>query len=591
MTRIAAFDQEGPYLLLEEGRRRGSQHWLFRQARARAQGDYGADQQERTASGNGLAHAFQFTAIGHKKQSSRSVAMSLGAQRRARAPKPRRPFAAPARLAAPMRFTLASLSSRSGHRPNTLVRARSQSHEEFASRRLTVDRPMPWPALFSERPGRLAQWHGLCTVHQAATTNRIHAGANARPSIGSTLMESKTPWQDVRMPKFATLEDDFKCDVLIIGGGITGLTAAYLLTKAGQRVCVVDRQRIGQGDTGCTTAHLTCVTDARLSELVNVFGRDGARLAWGGGAAAVNTIEEIVRAEEIKCEFRRVPGFLHASLDSERDESSDLQRDCRLAEEFEFPAVFLPSVPHIGKPGIRFANQAKFHPMRYVAGLARAVADEGGLIFEESTAGEFSEGPRAVKINGHRVECGKIVMATHVPLAGESGTIGATLLQTKLASYSTYAIGAKIPRDAVPEASFWDTSDPYYYLRIDHGEHSDYAIFGGQDHKTGQAGNVESRFAELESHLHRLIPKAKSDRRWSGQVVETHDGLPYIGESAQGQFVATGFAGNGMTFGTLGGMMACDWALDRKNPWRDLLSVNRKKLHGVFDFVDRKSVV
>ncbi|HLJ11285.1 MAG TPA: FAD-dependent oxidoreductase [Planctomycetaceae bacterium] len=398
-------------------------------------------------------------------------------------------------------------------------------------------------------------------------------------------MESKTPWQDVRMPKFATLEDDFKCDVLIIGGGITGLTAAYLLTKAGQRVCVVDRQRIGQGDTGCTTAHLTCVTDARLSELVNVFGRDGARLAWGGGAAAVNTIEEIVRAEEIKCEFRRVPGFLHASLDSERDESSDLQRDCRLAEEFEFPAVFLPSVPHIGKPGIRFANQAKFHPMRYVAGLARAVADEGGLIFEESTAGEFSEGPRAVKINGHRVECGKIVMATHVPLAGESGTIGATLLQTKLASYSTYAIGAKIPRDAVPEASFWDTSDPYYYLRIDHGEHSDYAIFGGQDHKTGQAGNVESRFAELESHLHRLIPKAKSDRRWSGQVVETHDGLPYIGESAQGQFVATGFAGNGMTFGTLGGMMACDWALDRKNPWRDLLSVNRKKLHGVFDFV------
>jgi glycine/D-amino acid oxidase-like deaminating enzyme/nitrite reductase/ring-hydroxylating ferredoxin subunit len=373
--------------------------------------------------------------------------------------------------------------------------------------------------------------------------------------------------------------------VLIIGGGITGLTAAYLLAKAGKQVCLLERARLGGGDTGCTTAHLTHVTDVRFPKLVSTFGRDGARLAWEGGAAAINTIEEIVRREAIDCEFRRVPGFLHAPLESDRNEAKDLEKDCRLANEAGFAATFLPSIPQIGKPGVRFPNQAKFHPMRFIAGLATAVKNAGGRIFEESEATEFSEDPRTVKANGKQIECEYIVVATHVPVVGETGMVGAALLQTKLTSYSSYAIGARIPKGVFPVASFWDTSDPYFYLRIDRTNRGDYAIFGGEDHKTGQAHDLESRFRRLESRLKRLIPEAKVDCRWSGQVVETHDGLPYIGETAKGQFAATGFAGNGMTFGTLAAMMACDAALGRQNPWQQLFAVDRKKIRGVWDFV------
>ena len=185
-----------------------------------------------------------------------------------------------------------------------------------------------------------------------------------------------------------------------------------------------------------------------------------------------------------------------------------------------------------------------------------------------------------MKVNGATVECDYLVIATHVPLLCLSGLINATLFQTKLAPYSSYAIGARLPSGEFPEASFWDTSDPYYYLRIDRRGRNHYAIFGGEDHKTGQESNTQERLESLQQKLVELIPGAKVDCQWSGQVIESNDGLPYIGETAPGQFAATGFGGNGMTFGTLAGLMACDAALGRENPWHDLFTVDRKKLRG-----------
>lgn len=400
-------------------------------------------------------------------------------------------------------------------------------------------------------------------------------------------MSLTTPWQDVELPEFPRLETDVQCDVLVVGGGIFGLTAAFLLAREGKRVCLIERGRLGQGYTACTTAHLTQVTDARLSELVSTFGKDGAQLAWEAGAAAIDAIEALSRNEKIDCQFRRIPGFLHASLEEDVDETKALSKDCRLATDLGFEAAFVSSVPQIGRPGVRFANQAKFHPMQYLKGLAKACREKGCAIYEETEATDFSEGPRVVKAGGGKIECNYIIVATHVPVIGETSLLAATLLQTKLVQYTTYAIGARIRRDALPEASFWDTSDPYYYLRIDRGEgeKDDYAIFGGQDHKTGQEDDGDARFGRLESQLRAIVPQADVDHRWSGQVIETPDGLPYIGSSAENQFIGTGFSGNGLTFGTLAGMMACDAALGRKNPWRELFAVDRKKLHGTWDLI------
>jgi Rieske Fe-S protein len=158
--------------------------------------------------------------------------------------------------------------------------------------------------------------------------------------------------------------------------------------------------------------------------------------------------------------------------------------------------------------------------------------------------------------------------------------LGADLFQSKLVLYTSYAIGAAVPPGLIPQAAFWDTSDPYYYLRVDRGTGTDYAILGGEDHRTGQEHDTRSVFDRLEKRFLEIIPEAVVDKRWSGQVIVTNDGLPFIGETARSQFAATGFAGNGMTFGTLGGMMAVDAALHRYNPWQKLFDPGRKQAGG-----------
>ena len=181
-------------------------------------------------------------------------------------------------------------------------------------------------------------------------------------------------------------------------------------------------------------------------------------------------------------------------------------------------------------------------------------------------------------VGKREIKANYFVIATHVPLMGNTGLVSTALFQSKLFLYSSYVIGATIPRGLISEASFWDTAEPYHYLRVEAGQARDYVIFGGEDHKTGQDDDPETRYARLEETLRQLIPEAKVDHRWSGQVVETNDGLPYIGETAEHQFAATGFAGNGMTFGTLSALMARDAVLGRDNPWNSLFSMDRKKI-------------
>jgi Rieske Fe-S protein len=283
-----------------------------------------------------------------------------------------------------------------------------------------------------------------------------------------------------------------------------------------------------------------------------------------------------------------VPGFLHAPAGKvpSDDEIALLQEDGRTAQELGFDALFIESVPFVGTPGVRFANQAKLHPAKFLSGLLKKFPSGGSFVFENTEVTEISGDPPIVKAAGYTIHCNYVVIATHVPLQGATGTVSAALFQTKLAPYSTYAIGARIPSKTVPQASFWDTADPYFYLRIDRHKRYDYAILGGADHKTGQARDPEHHYAQVEKRMRGLFPKCEILHRWSGQVVETHDGLPFIGETAPKQFVATGFSGNGFTFGPLSAMMACDAFHGRANPWRSLFDTNRKQFPaGLWDYL------
>jgi glycine/D-amino acid oxidase-like deaminating enzyme/nitrite reductase/ring-hydroxylating ferredoxin subunit len=391
------------------------------------------------------------------------------------------------------------------------------------------------------------------------------------------------------LPRFPKLDRDTGADVVIVGGGITGLTAAYLLATAGKSVVVLERGRCAQVDSGHTSAHLTMVTDTRLSELAKRLGRSHAQAVWDGGLAAIAEIDVIVRERQIACGFDWVDGYLHGAhtdTPTAHDDADSFRQEAALAAELGFDAEFVPSVPVVGRPGIRFAAQARFHPGQYLAGLAAATVALGGRIHEHSDAEEFSAEPLSVKANGCTVGCDDIVIATHNPVVGVGSTAGAGLFQTKLALYTSYVVAGRAAKGRVQDALFWDTHDPYHYLRIEPHRDYDLVIFGGEDHKTGQATDTTACYERLEKSLESVVPGIAITHRWSGQVIETPDGLPFVGRTADHQFTATGFSGNGLTFGTLAAMMMTDAILERANPWAELLAAERKAVgRGLWEYI------
>jgi glycine/D-amino acid oxidase-like deaminating enzyme/nitrite reductase/ring-hydroxylating ferredoxin subunit len=401
-------------------------------------------------------------------------------------------------------------------------------------------------------------------------------------------------WTDnTPVPRFSALKEDIAVDVLIVGAGLTGITAAYLLKRAGCNVALVEKNRCVNGETTFTTAHLTCVTDTPLSELAKNFGQDHAQAVWDAQLAAIDTIDRIVWREQVKCQFDWVPGYLfNPSARMGRGDQAgsplDLHEEAQLATDLGFDANAADTVPMFGVPGVRFENQAKFHPRKYLAALLRLLVSGKHCQVYENTEVEDIEGTpiTATTRDGHRIHCEHVLIATHVPLQGKSGLLPAAFLQTKLHPYNSYVIGGWVPRGTVEEALFWDSGDPYDYLRVDRRHDHDFLIFGGEDHKTGQVEDTAACFNRLEQRVKRLFPDIAVTHRWSGQVIETNDGLPYIGETAERQYVATGFAGNGMTFGTLSAMMFTDHVMGGKNPWAELFDPARTKIKGgLWDYV------
>ena len=387
-----------------------------------------------------------------------------------------------------------------------------------------------------------------------------------------------------QLPSFSSLTNDTTADVCIVGAGISGLTTAYLLTQVGKSVVVVDDGAIGSGMTGVTTAHLVNALDDRFFDLERLHGERGARLAAESHTAAVDRIESIVTRERIACDFLRLDGYLFAA--PEHDEQY-LDRELEAVHRAGLHAVTkVPRAPLSFDTGpcLRFPNQAQFHPLKYLAGVAQAIEKAGGRIYTGSHATSVTGGSdAAVETKSGTVRCKHVVVATNSPVNN------LVAIHTKQAPYMTYVIGAKVPRHSVTTALYWDTGDPYYYIRLqplDDGH--DLLIVGGEDHKSGQADDTEERHPRLEKWTREHFPMAGEIAYvWAGQVMEPVDSLAFIGRNPLDQenvYTVTGDSGNGMTHGTIAGMLITDLILGRHNAWAPLYDPGRVTLRATGEF-------
>jgi glycine/D-amino acid oxidase-like deaminating enzyme/nitrite reductase/ring-hydroxylating ferredoxin subunit len=394
-----------------------------------------------------------------------------------------------------------------------------------------------------------------------------------------------------QVPACPPLQGELDTDVCVIGAGIAGLTTAYLAAREGRSVAVIDALGIGAGETGRTTAHLF-PPDEWYASLEEKFGAASARLVADSYASAIGLVESIVADEHIDCEFERLDGYLY-TLGGNGARRMEKEYEC--ARRAGVAAELVPGVPGLpfdSGPAVRYANQAQFHPLKYLAGLARAIERLGGRIFGGTHAHRVrgDQQQQTVSTDHGEIRARAVVLATHTPFNDR------VVMHTKQAGYRTYVVGLRVPRGALPRILLWDTGDPYYYVRLETPEGAadhDILVVGGADHKTGQDDHPEHRYDELERWTREHFPMAGLVAyRWSGEVMEPSDGLAYLGRNPMDDdnvYLITGDSGNGMTHCTIGAMIVTDLIARRDNPWQALYEPSRKPVHGLADFAHEQA--
>lgn len=397
-------------------------------------------------------------------------------------------------------------------------------------------------------------------------------------------MQKSSLWPTtIPVPEFPILAGDKQTEVVIIGAGITGLTTAYLLAKQKKNVIVIDKAAVAMGESANTTAFLNYSVDADLSDLKKTFGSKKAALVWQSQQASISLIEKIVKTEKIDCEFTRCPLYYYAA-----DEEGEkfLKKELKTIQKLGFSAS-----THTGILGSTFAlkleNNAKFHPLKYIYTLADKCRALGVQIYQntEATAYEHGDNPHVKTKNG-------IIFAKHIVLATHNPNNWAFDIHTRILPHNTYVIAGTCKARAIPEGLYIDTKDPYHYLRIDRNDaNTDRFILGGEDHKTGKAEDTRQH-ERLKEYLQHILKHESFTvtHQWNGQVINSIDGLPFIGPSIvtpHDTLTATGYGGDGMTFGTLAALLNTDYILGHENEAQKLYSIKRFK--GLVQFLKQNA--
>jgi glycine/D-amino acid oxidase-like deaminating enzyme/nitrite reductase/ring-hydroxylating ferredoxin subunit len=402
---------------------------------------------------------------------------------------------------------------------------------------------------------------------------------------------TRSLWMEVDVAKAPALDGSERADVAVVGAGIAGLSVAYELLDRGRSVIVLDRGEIGSGMTARTTAHLATALDDNYSNLIKARGLDCARLFYQSLKASLDRIAAIQTAENIECDFCWLDGYWVLAPTTPASELDDeLQACAKIGVPVEDCRE--QTALHAGRlvRSLRFPGQARFHPAKYLAGLAAAIKRKGGRLFANSCVQSIDPKQGHIVLDtdlGHKVRASKIIVATNSPVNVR------VAIHNKQGPYRTYAIAAKLPKGVLKDALYWDTFDPYHYVRLQPlSQRQDIVIIGGEDHKSGETDDGERRFAALEGWSRDHLPKmGEITHRWSGQVLEPADYVGFIGQSPKNEnvFLVSGDSGQGLTNGVVAGMLIADLLTSGSSPWKEVYDPGRKVGSTIGNFISENS--
>lgn len=372
---------------------------------------------------------------------------------------------------------------------------------------------------------------------------------------------------------YPSLSEDVTSDVIVVGGGITGLTAALKLLESGRSVTLIEMNRIGSGTTGSSTGHLDNYTDQTITGLIRAAGEDNARIALSAKRSAIDHIEARTLQYNIDCQFTRIPAYLYCEDETDVEM---LKQEYAAARRLAIPVDMQrhAPLPFNSAISLMFPDQARFDPLAYIRGLARAVVAAGGRIHENTRAEKIWEenGRARVETNHGNISAQDIILAGHAPL------LGMFTVEPRAIPFQSYVLAARV-LNAVPDALYWDTADPYHYTRLARAGDPHLLLIGGADHHTGAQIDTNDRFRDLDRYARTRYRVDTVEYRWSHEFFETADGLPYIGRvpTFEHTYVCAAYSGDGLTFGTVAGLLTSELIAGVQNPAAKLFDPSRLK--------------
>jgi glycine/D-amino acid oxidase-like deaminating enzyme/nitrite reductase/ring-hydroxylating ferredoxin subunit len=370
---------------------------------------------------------------------------------------------------------------------------------------------------------------------------------------------------------FPALASDLEVDVAVIGGGITGVTAAALLARDGRRVAVFEAHKVGMGTTGYSTGNLYAMVAEPLHKLASRWGDDQVWKVVDSRRLATGLIEKNTREFGIRCNFSRQPWILY-SVDSSSDSNNMIDREYVAMREAGLDARITADLPlpvEIHR-ALVVSNQAQLHPLRYVRQLASAIRSRRCQVFENTPVTEVDDESGVVTAGQWKVKAGHIVMATHTPK-------GFNAIQTELGPYREYAVAAPLLRRQLEGGIFWSAGAERHSTRLFEMDGKSWVVMIGDRHKTGQKNDTVEPYRRLEALLQARFDIGPVAFRWSAQQYRAADHLPYIGPAIGSErlLLASGFGADGLVYGTLAASIIADHIAGRPNPYSELYTPRR----------------